>query len=228
MRFRYTAHTQFRHAAIHPTCVTLIVVSWLFGVAAPAFIGSTAGAVSTVATAKPYALQPVGRLQRSEVICAQSASPWNSASRMTHLALSDAPGPCESEMARPLEYWEVTNSFVAPAQPWLSGHRGLDLRASEGDEVLAPQTAVISFAGKVAGKDVVSLRSGNWLHSFEPATTDKAPGELVEQSSPFAVVGGNSDHCETLCLHWGVRDAANEYRNPEILLRSGRITLKAW
>lgn len=228
MRFRHAAHTQFRHAAIHPKCVTLIVVSWLFVVAAMAFFGSTAEAVSTAATAKPSAAQSVGRLQRREVICAQPASPWNSATRMTHLALSDAPDPCESEMSRPLEYWEVTNPFAAPAQPWLSGHRGLDLRASEGDAVLAPQTAVISFAGKVAGKDVVSLRSGNWLHSFEPATTDKAPGELVEQSLPFAVVGGNSDHCETQCLHWGVRDAANEYRNPETLLRAGRIALKAW
>lgn len=57
MRFRYAAHTQFRHAAIHPKCVTLIVVSWLFVMAAMAFIGSTAEAVSTAATAKPSAAQ---------------------------------------------------------------------------------------------------------------------------------------------------------------------------
>lgn len=120
------------------------------------------------------------------------------------------------------------NVFDAPAQPWLAGHRGLDLRATQGDSVLAPQTAVISFAGKVAGKDVVSLRSGHWLHSFEPATTDRTVGETVDRLSPFAVVQGASDHCGELCLHWGVRDAAQRYRDPEALLRASRITLKAW
>src|SRR4051794_4940346 len=52
----------------------------------------------------------------------------------------------------------VVRVFTAPPQPWLPGHRGVDLAATHGEAVLAAGDGVVLFAARVAGRGVVSVR----------------------------------------------------------------------
>lgn len=117
-------------------------------------------------------------------------------------------------------------AYDGPAQPWLSGHRGVDLAAKAGEDLLAPGDGVISFAGKVAGKDVVSMKYGKMVLTFEPAVTDMDAGASVRRGQRFAKVGERSDHCDDVCLHWGIRDGEKTYLDPASMTSPYRIVLK--
>ena len=138
-----------------------------------------------------------------------------------------ADGACRAALAWPVaEPVSVTRSFDGPAQPWLPGHRGVDVRASPGEKLLAPGDGVISFAGLVAGKQVVSIRCRKLTLTFEPAVTDLGVGAQVKQGESFATVGEESDHCDGSCVHWGVRRDKKSYLDPQDLVSPRRIALK--
>lgn len=140
---------------------------------------------------------------------------------------------CRATMSWPLEppagaaHPVIVEPFDAPSQPWLPGHRGVDLEARGGEPLLAPADGLISFVGEVGGKDVVSVSHGTLVSTFEPARTELAVGAAVERGRPFARVGGRSDHCDGRCLHWGVRAAGRDYRDPTRLASNHRIVLKS-
>lgn len=138
----------------------------------------------------------------------------------------DAAMRCLAVMDPPLADARMTRAFDNPAQPWLPGHRGIDLEASPGEPVFAPADGIVSFAGEVAGKQVVSVRHGVLVSSFEPAVTQLPTGAPVMRGMPFATVSERSDHCDGGCLHWGVRRAAERYVDPQILTEPARISLK--
>ena len=134
---------------------------------------------------------------------------------------------CRAALAWPVaEPVSVTRSFDGPAQPWLPGHRGIDVRASPGEQLLAPGDGVISFAGVVAGKQVVSIRCRKLTLTFEPAVTNLGVGAQVKRGEPFATVGEKSDHCDGSCVHWGVKRDKKSYLNPQDLVSLRRIALK--
>ncbi len=135
--------------------------------------------------------------------------------------------PCASWMSWPVENPVVVQKFDSPAQPWLPGHRGVDVRALPGEPLYAPERGRISFAGKVAGKDVVVISHAYGLRStFEPATTTLPVGHKVTRGEEFATrSSGISDHCRENCLQWGVKRGKNQYVNPERLTVMTRITL---
>ncbi|WP_161788279.1 M23 family metallopeptidase [Bifidobacterium actinocoloniiforme] len=108
----------------------------------------------------------------------------------------------------------------------MPGHRGVDLQAAVSEPILAPESGVISFAGTVGGKDVVSLRIGGLTSSFEPATTQKPLGSRVARGQAFARVEGGSDHCDGRCLHWGLRHDRKSYLDPIGRTHAHRIVLK--
>lgn len=139
--------------------------------------------------------------------------------------------PCTSRMIWPVSTVrspsQVTRRFDAPAQPWLPGHRGVDLPVTSGIEFIAPQDATVRFAGRVAGKDVVSLMLDSGLIStFEPARTRLSMGTRVQRGDVVGTVEGESDHCGDSCLHWGVRAARNDYRDPAFYVGMRLIGLK--
>lgn len=120
----------------------------------------------------------------------------------------------------------VLKAYDGPAQPWLSGHRGVDLQTRTGEEILAPGDGMVSFTGKVAGKDVVSIKYGDMALTFEPAITDIGVGASVRRGQPFAKVGESSDHCDNVCLHWGIRSGEKTYLDPASMVSAYRIVLK--
>lgn len=146
-------------------------------------------------------------------------------------AESSAAG-CRASMSWPLDAGSsgptVIKAFKSPPQPWLSGHRGVDLRvdADVSTTIRAPMDGIISFAGNVAGKKVVSVRHGTRTSTFEPAQTSLAVGAPVSRGNAVARVEGHSDHCDATCLHWGVKTADGSYLDPESLASPHRIVLK--
>ncbi len=55
---------------------------------------------------------------------------------------------CRAVWLWPVGQPAVIADFDPPDRPWLSGHRGVDLQASDGDELYAPADGIISFAGE--------------------------------------------------------------------------------
>jgi murein DD-endopeptidase MepM/ murein hydrolase activator NlpD len=110
----------------------------------------------------------------------------------------------------------VVAPFRAPATPYAAGHRGVDLSAGAGQSVLAPAAGVVSFAGMVAGRPVVSLDHGDGIvSSMEPVSTELSAGEAVAEGAPVGTVG-EGGHCDG-CIHLGVR-VDGEYVSPMLFL----------
>lgn len=147
------------------------------------------------------------------------------------LALS--PVPPSNAPARPVagfsQSWNwplagqarVLAPFDGPAQNWLPGHRGVDLAAGPGTEVLSPQAGVVSFRGMVVDRPVLVIDHGRgFKSSFEPVISDLAVGSVVSTRQVIGVVADGA-HCSGRCLHWGVRlDGA--YIDPALLIKDLR------
>lgn len=138
---------------------------------------------------------------------------------------AQADEPCTAGMVMPVQGGPIIARFDRPAQTWTAGHRGIDIQASEGDELVAPATGVISHAGKVAGKSTVSIRVRSRTLTFEPAQTTLPVGTPVHRGKPFATVAGNSDHCDDACVHWGIKVGKRAYEDPERWLTPQSIRL---
>lgn len=94
-----------------------------------------------------------------------------------------------------------------PSQPWLPGHRGIDVQRRPGSVLLAPAAGQVSVARVVAGRPVVTLlHADGHRSSFDPAVALVPPGTTVAANTPIAVVGDSTGHCpHSDCVHWGVR-----------------------
>lgn len=102
---------------------------------------------------------------------------------------------------------EVVRTFDPPDQPWLSGHRGVDLSASVGTVIRSPSVGRVTHAGVIAGRGVVVVAHAGGLRStFEPVEGGPPAGTAVAPGAPVGHVTDTPGHCApTTCLHWGVR-----------------------
>ena len=108
----------------------------------------------------------------------------------------------------------VLRVFDPPARPWLSGHRGVDLRAPhDGAPVTSPASGTVSFAGVVVDRPVITLDHGSGLRSsFEAVRSDLEAGAAVAEGDVLGWI--QAGHCTPApCIHWGVR-RGEEYLNP--------------
>jgi murein DD-endopeptidase MepM/ murein hydrolase activator NlpD len=97
----------------------------------------------------------------------------------------------------------IARPFIAPATPYSSGHRGIDIRAPT-SEVFAPEGGIVSFAGMVAGRPVLSIRHpGGLVSSFEPVSSALSSGSAVSRGQLVGTL--LPGHCAELCVHFGVR-----------------------
>jgi len=121
-------------------------------------------------------------------------------------------------VARP----SVARPFSAPASKYGPGHRGIDLRAPVGSAVLAPVSGVVIFAGRLAGRPLVSIRRAGWRAELEPVDPSVKVGDVVIRGDVIGHLAAG--HCVVGCLHWGVRNAQRTYVNPLTLVQ-GRVRL---
>ncbi|MEO8528081.1 MAG: M23 family metallopeptidase [Pseudolysinimonas sp.] len=117
------------------------------------------------------------------------------------------PVPSPHVLARP---------YVAPATPYSTGHRGIDIRADLGTEVRSPADGVVHFAGVVVDRPVISIEHARGvLSSFEPVQPLVATGDRVTRGEVIGIL--LAGHCATPCLHLGAR-IDGEYVNPLLFL----------
>jgi murein DD-endopeptidase MepM/ murein hydrolase activator NlpD len=111
----------------------------------------------------------------------------------------------------------VVAEFRAPATRYSAGHRGLDVAAGLGTQVLAPADGVVAFAGTVVDRPLLSIdHAGDLRSTLEPVQPLVAAGDLVARGQPIGTVAAGG-HCSTRCLHLGAR-LHGTYINPRLLL----------
>jgi len=177
----------------------LVVLTFLFGVAGSGVSGATGPGVAG---------SGVAGSGRSEVVAVSYRAPIPS----YRWPLDGVP--------------DVVRRFDPPPQPWLPGHRGVDLRVSPGAVVRAAGAGVVHFAGAVAGRGVVSVQHANGLRTtYEPVDPQVRAGQQVEAGTPLGALAGGHPGCPAAaCLHWGLR-RGDVYLDPLILLGRARVRL---
>ena len=135
--------------------------------------------------------------------------------------------------ARPAWGWPlhgettVERPFLPPSTAWDAGHRGVDLHAQTGDDVLAAGEGVVSYAGLLAGRGVVTVtHAGGLRTTYEPVTAGVRVGVLVTQGQRLGTVSTGHGSCRpgTSCLHWGLL-RADTYLDPLSLITQGQLRL---
>lgn len=110
----------------------------------------------------------------------------------------------------------ISRDYQAPDVFYGSGHRGIDLDAEAGQEVLAPADGVVHFVGTVVDRELISLDHGTLLSTFEPVTSTLTKGSRVSRGDVIGIVS-TSTHCS--CLHMGARQG-KDYLSPIAMLQS--------
>ncbi|MGW7384319.1 murein hydrolase activator EnvC family protein [Streptomyces sp. NPDC054794] len=113
----------------------------------------------------------------------------------------------------------VLRGWEPPATVYGRGHRGVDLGAAPGTPVRAVAAGRVSFAGRVAGRGVVSVELGgtDLRTTYEPVTASVHKGDEVAAGETVGTLEPTGSHCTTTCLHWGLR-RGKTYLNPLSLL----------
>jgi murein DD-endopeptidase MepM/ murein hydrolase activator NlpD len=115
----------------------------------------------------------------------------------------------------------VLDPFRPPERPWLPGHRGVDLLAAPGTEVLASGAGIVLWSGLLAGRGVVSVLHGDGRRTtYEPVEAEVGIGDLVGAGTRIGRIGVGTSHCAGVvsCLHWGLLTATDDYLDPLSLL----------
>lgn len=123
----------------------------------------------------------------------------------------------------------VVRPFQPPSTPYGPGHRGVDLGSVAGSAVLAAGDGVVAFAGRLADRELVSVRHANGIRTtYEPVAPLVAAGEVVRRGQPIGVLlAGHPECAAAACLHWGAK-RGEAYLDPLRLLGPGPVRLLPW
>jgi murein DD-endopeptidase MepM/ murein hydrolase activator NlpD len=151
-----------------------------------------------------------------------TAAPTSSAARSADGSRTGFVAPLRGELV-------VLDRFRPPDRPWLPGHRGVDLDAAPGDQVLAAGAGIVLWAGDLAGRGVISVLHGDGRRTtYEPVTALVGVGDEVRSGTALGVLAAGVSHCGGIpsCLHWGLVTADEGYADPLTLIgRAGRPRL---
>jgi murein DD-endopeptidase MepM/ murein hydrolase activator NlpD len=101
----------------------------------------------------------------------------------------------------------VIRDFDPPTDPYGSGHRGIDIAASLGTPILAPEAGTVSFAGKVGGELFITLDHGGGLQSTYSwvSATFVHKGDVVARGAQIGLSGRGHPGSVVPHLHFGVK-----------------------
>ncbi|MEV0444735.1 M23 family metallopeptidase [Streptomyces spectabilis] len=117
----------------------------------------------------------------------------------------------------------IVRGWEPPATAYGPGHRGVDLAAPPGSPVRAAAPGRVSYAGRVAGRGVVTVEltgTGDppLRTTYEPVRASVKKGADVGAGTVLGTLEASARfHCPAACLHWGLR-RAKAYLNPLGLL----------
>ncbi|WP_369172646.1 murein hydrolase activator EnvC [Streptomyces sp. R28] len=116
----------------------------------------------------------------------------------------------------------ILRGWEPPATPYGRGHRGVDLAAPAEAPVRAVAAGRVSFAGRVAGRGVVSVELTGTGEpplrvTYEPVRAVVRKGDEVAAGEVVATVEATGSHCTGTCVHWGLR-RGETYLDPLTLL----------
>lgn len=175
----------------------------------------------------------IGVVLVSVLLLGAARTGW-SASAVDAPELSHVDGAPTStvEYGWPVSPHRVLRPFVRPADPYGPGHRGVDLGAPEGAPVYAAADGRVVYAGKVAGRGVVSIEHADRLRTtYEPVRATVHRGAVVHRGQRVGSLrrGHRCDAgSKVACLHWGVRRGERTYLPPLGLLAGGHVRLLPW
>lgn len=101
----------------------------------------------------------------------------------------------------------VLRDFDPPEDPYGSGHRGIDIGVPVGTPILAPESGVVSFAGKVGGQLFMTLDHGGGLQSTYSwiSAAQVRKGDVVPRGGRLGLTGLGHPGSAVPHLHFGVR-----------------------
>ena len=138
------------------------------------------------------------------------------------VSLALPPGAGPPAWTPPIAPLVVERPFQAPAGPYSPGHRGVDLAAAPGTVVRAPAAGTVRFAGRVAGKAVVSVEHAHpilgrtgWRTTYEGVQPSVEAGDRIRTGEPLGVVIRDG---HSAGIHWGLKNG-RLYADPMMMLR---------
>ena len=205
-----------------------LLLTRLFAVLLITFV-ATAATPPVTNAATPSSATPTRTIAPSEAITTArhlTTSPLRP-SAPPHPDERDPPGMMKPPRWRlPLDGRTVVlRRFAPPAQPWLPGHRGVDLAARPGQLVRAAGSGTVGYAGPLAGRGVVMILHPDGLRTtYLPIRASVRRGQTVTLGDVIGRVEDNVGHCPVSCLHWGLIDPTR-YLDALLLLGLGQVRL---
>ncbi len=103
----------------------------------------------------------------------------------------------------PVRYGRSLPGWEPPPTPWSAGHRGVDLGSPAGRPVRAVAAGRVSFAGKVAGRGVLSIEltgTGDppLRTTYEPVRPTVRKGDRVRAGETVGSMAGGPSHCSSV------------------------------
>ena len=120
-------------------------------------------------------------------------------------------------------FWPVSGAVVRlfdpPDQPWLGGHRGIDIAAPAGATVVAAATGVVSWVGTIDGVPMLTVTHADGLRTtYQPVRATVARGAAVGGGEAVGVL--QTGHAASPCLHLGLL-RGDDYLDPLAWLSAG-------
>jgi murein DD-endopeptidase MepM/ murein hydrolase activator NlpD len=120
----------------------------------------------------------------------------------------------------------VVRAFDPPDLPFGTGHRGVDLLGTPGQEVHSALVGRVTYAGRLAGRGVVVVDHGATRTTYEPVLASVRVGDRVESGQVLGRLELFASHClPRACLHWGWIRGDETYLDPLLLVGGDPIRL---
>jgi murein DD-endopeptidase MepM/ murein hydrolase activator NlpD len=143
-------------------------------------------------------------------------------------AAAPPPSPLETQDAASWQLPFMTphrlfRPYLQPQSDYSAGHRGVDFVVKFGENLYAPADGVVSFAGQLVNRAVLTIRHGSGIVTeFEPACASLPIGSTVFKGEIIGTVcapnAGYLQHCsQDNCLHFSMR-VDGKYLSPLALI----------
>jgi len=118
----------------------------------------------------------------------------------------------------------VIRGFEEPSGPYSAGHRGIDIGAPFGSDMVAAADGVVSFSGWVAGALYISIDHPDGVRTTYSwiSASRVHKGQVVQAGQVIGSTGHGHPSVSTPHLHFGAR-VGSTYIDPMLLLGSNDV-----